>query len=68
MINEDEVILDFKEARAFLRCSRQKLYTLMASGALKGYKVGKTRVFYKTDLKRLIEESPPPPSVANKKD
>lgn len=59
-IKEDEVILDFREAMGFLRCSRQKLYKLMGTGAIKGYKVGNSRVFYKKDLKQLIQESPPP--------
>ncbi|MBI4317849.1 MAG: helix-turn-helix domain-containing protein [Chloroflexi bacterium] len=61
-IKDDELILDFREAMVFLRCSRQKLYKLMVKGAIKGYKVGSTRVFYKRDLKDLIRECPPPPS------
>jgi len=64
VIAEDEVILDFREAMVFLRCSRQKLYGLMSIGSLKGYKVGNSRVFYKRDLKQLIQECPPPPSIA----
>jgi excisionase family DNA binding protein len=51
---EDERLLNSGEAMAFLRISRSKLYRLIESGDLPGYKVGSTWVFYKRDLKALV--------------
>lgn len=39
-INQDEVLLTFKEAMAYLRTSRSTIYRLMWSGQLLGEKVG----------------------------
>ena len=52
---DEDLLLNFREAQRFLRASRSKVYRLVASGELIGHKVGRTWLFYKTDLKQLLE-------------
>lgn len=52
---DEDLLLNFREAQRFLRASRSKVYRLVASGELVGHKVGRTWLFYKTDLKQLLE-------------
>ena len=52
---DEDLLLNFREAQRFLRASRSKVYRLVASGDLVGHKVGRTWLFYKTDLKQLLE-------------
>ncbi len=52
---EEDRLLNFREAQEFLRASRSKVYRLVASGELVGHKVGRTWLFYKKDLKLLLE-------------
>lgn len=54
-VSEEELLLTLHEAEAFLRVSRTTMYRLMASGRLVGYKVGRKWVFYKNDLKALVQ-------------
>jgi excisionase family DNA binding protein len=53
-LTEDDVLLTFKEAEAFLRVSRATVYRLLWSGQLIGHKVGKGWRFYKADLRNLV--------------
>ncbi len=52
---EEDLLLNFREAQKFLRASRSKVYRLVASGELVGHKVGRTWLFYKKDLRLLLE-------------
>lgn len=54
-ISEEELLLTLQEAGAFLRASRSSIYRLMASGRLVGHKVGRKWLFYKNDLKALVQ-------------
>lgn len=54
-ISEGELLLTLREAGAFLRASRSTMYRLMASGQLVGHKVGRKWLFYKNDLKALVQ-------------
>jgi excisionase family DNA binding protein len=51
---QDDVLLTFKEAMAFLRVSRSTLYRLMWSNLLIGHKVGSTWRFYRKDLRACV--------------
>ena len=62
-MSQDNPLLNFKEAMAYLRVSRSTLYRLMSSGQLKGYKVFMTWRFYKHDLDQCIRSSPGPISL-----
>jgi excisionase family DNA binding protein len=55
---QEEALLTFKEAMAFLRVSRSTLYRLMWSGQLCGHKVGSTWRFYKHDLRSVVASAP----------
>lgn len=50
----DDVLLTFKEAMGYLRCSRSTIYRLMWSGQLTGHKVGCTWRFYREDLRAYV--------------
>jgi excisionase family DNA binding protein len=50
----DDPLLTLKEAMTYLRTSRSTLYRLMASGQLRGYKVGKSWRFYREDLRGCV--------------
>ncbi|MER3404976.1 MAG: hypothetical protein C4345_14465 [Chloroflexota bacterium] len=54
-IDDKDLLLNSTEAMEFLRISRSKLYRLIESGQLPGYKVGSTWVFYKRDLRALVK-------------
>ncbi|MBI4494678.1 MAG: helix-turn-helix domain-containing protein [Chloroflexi bacterium] len=56
-IRDDELLLSFNEAVEYLRTSRTTLYRLMYSGRLVGRKVGRKWVFYKGDLKGLLDHA-----------
>ena len=51
---QDDALLTFKEAMAYLRVSRSTLYRLMWSGQLTGHKVGSTWRFYREDLRACV--------------
>jgi len=53
-IQDDEIILTFKEAQEFLRVSSSTIYRLLESGDLKGHKVGTKWRFFKSDLRASI--------------
>lgn len=52
---EHERLLTFSETLAHLRISKSTLYRFMASGELKGYKVGSTWRFYHNDVQGVIK-------------
>jgi excisionase family DNA binding protein len=54
LIPPDEELFTFREAMSYLRVSRSKLYDLMLSGQLTGYKVGSMWRFYRTDLRACV--------------
>jgi len=54
----DDLLLNSNEAAKFLRASRAKLYRLVKSGDIVGYKVGATWVFYKRDLMAYVACNP----------
>lgn len=54
-IRDEEILLDLPEAMDFLRASRSTIYRLMKTGQLVGYKIGRKWVFYKKDVKELVE-------------
>jgi excisionase family DNA binding protein len=56
---EQDFLLTFKEAEEFLRVSRATVYRLLGSGQLIGHKVGKGWRFYRSDLRRLVEDATP---------
>jgi excisionase family DNA binding protein len=60
MMSQNDTLLNFKEARAYLKISRSTLYRLLWSGALTGYKVGSGWRFYQRDLDACIH----PASIA----
>lgn len=49
-------LLTFREAMTFLRVSRSTLSRLIASGQLRGHKVGSTWRFYQHDLLAAITQ------------
>ncbi len=51
---KQDVLLTFQEAADLLRVSRATMYRLLASGQLKGHKVGERWRFYKTDLHAFV--------------
>ena len=53
---EEDILLTFKEAEAFLRVSRATIYRLLLSGRLTGHKVGNGWRFYRSDLRKLVDE------------
>jgi excisionase family DNA binding protein len=59
VVEEEDLLLTFKEAEDFLRVSRATLYRLLGSGQLVGHKVGRSWRFYRSDLRRFISESVP---------
>jgi excisionase family DNA binding protein len=60
---QDNPLLTFKEAMAYLRVSRSTLYRLMWSGQLTGHKVGSTWRFYRDDLQASIRAASAQPPV-----
>jgi excisionase family DNA binding protein len=54
VIQDEDVLLTFKEAMVYLRVSRSTLYRLMWSGQLTGHKVGSTWRFYREDLRACV--------------
>lgn len=60
VIGEGDFLLTFKEAEDFLRVSRATLYRLLGSGQITGHKVGRSWRFYRSDLRRFINESVAP--------
>ncbi len=54
VIQQEDVLLTFKEAMGYLRVSRSTLYRLMWSGQLTGHKVGSTWRFYREDLRACV--------------
>lgn len=56
VVSEDDILLNHREVQQFLRASRSKVHRLIASGELVGHKVGRTWLFYKKDLKLLLEK------------
>ena len=58
---QEDILLTFKEAMAYLRVSRATLYRLMHAGLLVGHKVGCTWRFYREDLRACVGKEPPPP-------
>ncbi|HYU17605.1 MAG TPA: helix-turn-helix domain-containing protein [Chloroflexota bacterium] len=54
LIRDEEILLSFNEAAAYLRASRSTLYRLMHSGQLVGRKVGRKTLFFKGDLMDLL--------------
>jgi excisionase family DNA binding protein len=56
---QDDALLTFKEAMAYLRVSRSTLYRLMWSGQLTGHKVGSTWRFYREDLRACVAREIP---------
>jgi excisionase family DNA binding protein len=61
VIQDDDVLLTFKEAMNYLRVSRSTLYRLMWSGQLTGHKVGSTWRFYRGDLRACVGRETPTP-------
>ncbi|MDQ2906405.1 MAG: helix-turn-helix domain-containing protein [Chloroflexota bacterium] len=60
-MQEEDVLLTFKEAMGYLRVSRSTLYRLMWSGQLTGHKVGSTWRFYREDLRACVGRETPTP-------
>jgi len=54
---DQDRLLSADEAADFLRASRAKLYRLVKAGALPGYKVGATYVFYVRDLHSYVRRN-----------
>lgn len=54
VMQDEEIMLTFKEAKAFLRVSSSTIYRLLASGELRGHKVGTKWRFYKNDLRASV--------------
>lgn len=54
IMQDDEIMLTFKEAKEYLRVSSSTIYRLLASGELKGHKVGTKWRFFKSDLKASV--------------
>jgi len=54
VMQEEDVLLTFKEAMGYLRVSRSTLYRLMWSGVLEGHKVGSTWRFKRADLRACV--------------
>ena len=54
VIQQEDILLTFKEAMGYLRVSRSTLYRLMWSGQLTGHKVGSTWRFYREDLRACV--------------
>ncbi len=52
--DREDVLLTFQEAAELLRVSRATMYRLLASGQLKGHKVGARWRFYKAELHAFI--------------
>ncbi|GAH82112.1 unnamed protein product [marine sediment metagenome] len=52
----ERIFYTFQEAQEFLGVSHQTIYRLMEKEALPSHKIGRKRVFLKTDLIRWIEE------------
>lgn len=57
-ISDDEILFDLSETMDYLRVSRSTIYRLMKTGQLVGHKVGRKWVFYKRDVRALIEDRP----------
>ncbi|MBI3978995.1 MAG: helix-turn-helix domain-containing protein [Chloroflexi bacterium] len=57
-ISDDEILFDLSETMDYLRVSRSTIYRLMKAGHLIGHKVGRKWVFYKRDVRALVEEFP----------
>jgi excisionase family DNA binding protein len=53
-LTDDELMLTFREAQDFLRISATTMYRLLASGVLKGHKIGTKWRFYLKDLRVLV--------------
>ena len=49
-LNQQDVLLTVREAAELLRVSQVKMYRMLASGQIKGHKVGGSWRLYKTDL------------------
>ncbi len=66
-LNDEDVLLTFREAEEYLRVSRATVYRLVWSGQLTGHKVGKSWRFFKTDVRKLVEGKTPffPQGVAH---
>jgi excisionase family DNA binding protein len=62
VMQEEDVLLTFKEAMNYLRVSRSTLYRLMWSGQLTGHKVGSTWRFYREDLRACVGRENPSPA------
>lgn len=56
---QEDVLLTFKEAMAYLRVSRSSLYRLIWSGQLVAHKVGSTWRFWQRDLKACVNPQQP---------
>ena len=61
VMQDEDVLLTFKEAMNYLRVSRSTLYRLMWSGQLTGHKVGSTWRFYREDLRACVGREAPTP-------
>jgi excisionase family DNA binding protein len=57
-MDEQDILLTLKEAKAYLRVSRSTLYRFMNTGRLIGHKVGVTWRFYRSDLRACIDSEP----------
>lgn len=53
---DNNPLLTLKEAQAFLRVSRSKIYRLMQTGQLVGHKVGVGWRFYRDDLHKCVNK------------
>lgn len=49
-------LLNAAETADYLRVSRASVYVLLAQGALRGVKIGRSRRFSQAELDRYIEE------------
>ena len=59
-IRDEDILLDLPEAMDYLRASRSTIYRLMKSRQLVGYKIGRKWVFYKKDVRALVESGRTP--------
>lgn len=58
--HEPRLAYSVDEAARLLSISRRHVYDLIATGKLRGRKLGKRRVFTRTELEQLLEQSDAP--------
>lgn len=54
IVPDDEKLYTMKEAMEYLGIGRTKMYMLMYSGRIQGYKVGNTWRFFRKDVVSLV--------------